>query len=158
MPAPTPSQNAQYVWAIICDNNFVPASNNSGSGINTISDYPSGAIPVTASSGNVANASAVATLPASVGGRTTYITGFEITGSGATAALVVTVTVANTVSGTLSYTYVFSLGVAVVNQPLIVEFPKAIPGNASNTAIVVTCPASGAGGTNNTVTAHGYQL
>lgn len=171
MTAPTPPQNAPFSWSIICDNNFnvigsfanpigvILTPGNSIVGIFTpSSDYPSGAVPITASSGNAANAIATATLAASAGGRTTYITGFEVTGSGATAALAVTVTITNTITGTLSYTYVFSLGVAVANQPLIVEFSKAIPGTGPNTAIVVTCPASGAGGTNNTVVAHGYQL
>lgn len=125
--------------------------------VGSTSDYPAGAVPITATSGNQANATATATLAATAG-KTTYITGFEVTGAGATGALVVTVTVTNTITGTLSYTYVFVAGVTLANQPLIVEFPKAIPASAANTTIVVSCPASGTGGTNNVVNAHGYQL
>lgn len=70
----------------------------------------------------------------------------------------VTVTVVGTISGTLSYTTAAVAGVLLPNTPLIVEFSVAIPGSAINTAIVVTCPALGAGNTNSTVVAHGYQL
>lgn len=114
------------------------------------------ATQITASSGNVANAVATAVL-LGVAGKTTYITGFEVTGSGATGALVVTVTVTNTVSGTLSYTYVFVAGATLANESLIVSFPDPIPANAPGVSITVSCPASGLGGTNNTVVAHGFQ-
>lgn len=116
--------------------------------------YP-GTTALIAGSGNKANASAVATL---TGGATTtvYISGFEITGSGATAALPVTVTVAGLLGGTQSYTYNFASGALVGNTPLIVTYDPPLPASAVNTNIVVTCPASGAGGTNNTVVAHGF--
>lgn len=119
------------------------------------SAYPYNATPLIAGSGNVANASAAATLtPAAT--TTAYISGFTVTGSGATAGAAVTVTVAGLLGGTRSFTYVFATGVAVSNQPLVVNFYPALPASAVNTAIVVTCPASGAGGTNNTVVAYGY--
>jgi hypothetical protein len=119
------------------------------------SDYPAAAVPLIAGSGNKANASAAATLtPTAL--TTAFITGFEISGSGATAGLPVTVTVAGLLGGTQSYTYSFAVGVLVPNQPLVVQFAPALPASAVNTVIVVTCPASGAGGTNNTVVAHGY--
>lgn len=170
MPAPTPTQNAPFYWAILCDNNFnvlgtvasplnvlLGAGGNNIGNVQLTSDYPAGSLAITATSGNVANAIATATLPAAIG-KQTWITGFEVTGTGATGVLVVTVTITNTISGTLSYTYVFVAGVTTANQSLIVEFTKAIPSSAVNTTIVVTCPASGAGGTNNVVNAHGYQL
>ena len=108
-------------------------------------------------SGNVANASAVATLTAAAG-ETNYISGFEVTGAGATAGAVVSVTVAGLLGGTATYTYTAATGAAVGNTPLIVIFDPPHPASAANTAIVVTCPALGAGNTNNTVVAHGYQI
>lgn len=134
---------------LIIGNNPLPVS--------SASDYPAGAVPITATSGNQANAVATATLAAQAG-KTTYITGFEVTGTGATGVLIVIVTVTNTITGTMSYTYVFVAGVTTANTPLSVQFTKAIPANAPNTTIVVSCPASGLGGTNNVVNAHGYQL
>ena len=121
------------------------------------SPYPAGATALTASSGNVAAATAVATLAAAAG-KTTYITGFAITGSGATAGLPVSVTVTGIITGTLTYTYAATAGAAVANTPLIVNFPVPIPGNAINTAIVVSCPTLGAGNTNNSAVAYGFQM
>jgi hypothetical protein len=112
---------------------------------------------VGASSGNVANATATATVPAAVG-RTTYLTGFEVTGSGSTAGGPVSVTVTGLLFGTATYTYTAAIGALVGNTPLIVEFHNPIPASATNTTIVVSCPALGAGNTNNTVVARGYQL
>lgn len=125
--------------------------------IGSITAYPAGATPITAASGNVANAAGVATLSA-VAGKTTYITGFTCTGSGATAGLPVNVTVVGTISGTLTYTAVAAVGALVANTPLNIQYPVAIPASATNTTIVVTLPALGAGNTNASVVAHGYQL
>ena len=110
-----------------------------------------------AGSGNVANAPAVATLTGSAT-TTVYISGFEVTGAGATAGAVVTVTVAGLLGGTRSFTYVAATGAAVANQSLIVPFFPPLPASAVNTPIVVTCPALGAGNTNNTVVAHGFHV
>lgn len=144
-------QNPSGVW--------VPAKSDAlgNTATSPTSDYPIGAIPITGQSGNQANAVATATLAANAT-RTTYISGFEVTGTGATGVLIVLVTVTGTITGTLTYVYVFVAGVTTLNTPLIVQFSKAIPGSAINTAIAVSCPASGAGSTNNAVNAHGYQL
>ena len=116
---------------------------------------PPGATQVTATSGNAANATATATI-AAVSGRTNYLTGFDVTGSGATAGLPAVVTVSNLTGGTITYTYTFAAGALVGNAPLSVRFPHPIPATGQNTAITVACGASGAGGTNNVVTAYGY--
>lgn len=114
-----------------------------------------GTVALIAGSGNVANASAAATLTGTAT-TTVYISGFEVTGAGATSAAVVTVTVAGLLGGTRSYTYTFPAGATVACQPLVVTFYPALPASAVNTAIVVTCPAGGTGNTNNTVVAHGF--
>jgi hypothetical protein len=119
------------------------------------SPYIEGSTALIAGSGNVANASAAATLTGTAT-TTVYISGFEVTGAGATAASVATVTVAGLLGGTRSYTYTFPAGATVACTPLLVSFNPPLPASAVNTAIVVTCPASGAGGTNNTVVAHGF--
>lgn len=119
------------------------------------SPYLEGATPLIAGSGNVANASAAATLTGTAT-TTVYISGFEVTGSGVTTALPVTVTVAGLLGGTRHYTYTFIAGPLLANVPLLVQFNPPLPASAVNTAIVVTCPAGGAGNTNNTVVAHGF--
>jgi hypothetical protein len=117
----------------------------------------SDATPVTATSGNVANAAATATIPA-VAGKTAYISGFTISGAGATAALVVNPTLTGVISGTKTYTYAAVAGVGLINQVLDVQFCPPIPASAVNQAIAVSCPALGAGNTNNTVNAYGFYI
>jgi hypothetical protein len=120
------------------------------------SETPTGAAQITAASGNVANAGAVATL-AGTTGKTTYITGFQCTAAGATAASVVSATVAGVVTGTMTYTFVAPAGATAQATPLIVSFGKPVAASATNTAIVVTLPALGSGNTNATCNAQGYQ-
>lgn len=115
------------------------------------------ATPIKASSGNVANASGVATI-AAVAGKTAYISRFDVTGSGATAASVVSVTVAGLLGGTSTYTLSVVAGATLGNSALVANFDPPLPASAVNTAIVVTCPALGAGNTNNTVNAYGYYI
>jgi Tfp pilus assembly major pilin PilA len=105
----------------------------------------------------IAAASAVATL-AAVAGKTTYISGFTITGAGATAASVVVATLTGVVTGTMSYVIAVPAGAAVGITPLIIKYTSPIPASAPNTAIVVTLPSLGAGNTNAAVTAHGFQI
>jgi len=122
------------------------------------SPYPAGATPITSTSGNQANAQAIAALP-STPNKTNWITGFSVTGSGSTLGLSVLVTVTGLSGGaTLYYGYASAVGVVVGNQPLIVNFPFPLPANGQNTAIVVTCPAIGLGSSTNAVNVQGYQL
>lgn len=124
--------------------------------------YPCGidgttATPVTAGSGNVTNAVATATIPA-VAGKTAYISGFTISGAGATAALAVSPTITGIISGTRTFTYAAVAGVGALNPILDVQFCPPIPASAVNQAIAVSCPALGAGNTNNTVNAYGFYI
>lgn len=130
----------------------------SGAGIvSPVGAYPNTATPLTADSGNQANTVATATL-AGASGVTTYISGFIITASGSTAATVVTVTITGVISGTLHLTFVSPAGATTAATPLVVTFPYPIPASAQNTAIAVSLPALGAGNTNATVNAFGFQL
>ena len=122
-----------------------------------LSPYPLTATPIRGASGNVANASAVATL-AAASGKTTYLTGFQVTFAGATAASVVNVTVAGTTGGSLTYVVAVPAGVTAAGVPLVVNLSHPVPGSAVNTAITVTLPALGAGNTHAAVVALGFQL
>lgn len=123
----------------------------------SVPGYPTGAVALSAGSANVANASGVATLTGTAT-TTVYISGFQVTGTGATAGSAATVTVAGLRGGTRSFTYAFATGAVIANTPLNVRFSPPIPASAVNTPIVVTCPASGTGGTNNTVNAQGFYV
>lgn len=119
--------------------------------------YPGGAVPVSCATGNVAATTATCTMPATTG-KTTYVTGFDITASGATLGLAVTCTLTNTNSGTLSYTFVVTAGALLADNPLIRAFAPPLKATASNTAPVVSCPSLGTGNTNMTINAYGYEL
>lgn len=125
--------------------------------LGTATSYPNTAIPVIKSSGTVSAATASAALAASTS-RTNYITGFDITSSGATSPTVVVVSVTGLLGGTINYIYATVAGASVLNTPLSVRFPIALPGSAINTVITVSLPSLGAGNTNACVTVYGYSL
>src|SRR6185437_10148996 len=100
--------------------------------------YPGGKNAAAGSSGDVAAATASASLPATPG-VTNYIGGFSVHGSGATAAAVVQVTVSGIVGGTHTYSYAAVAGAALINQPLDIIFEPPIPATGQNTAITVSC-------------------
>jgi hypothetical protein len=135
----------------------VPAGTTASPLVTSQTPYPSGAVALSAGSAVVANASAVATLTGTAT-TTVYISGFEITGAGATAGLPVTVTVAGLLGGTRSFVYTFAVGATLPNTPLIVQFNPPLPASGVNTPIVVTCPAGGVGNTANVANAQGFYL
>jgi hypothetical protein len=112
---------------------------------------------VSASSGNVAAATATATI-AAVSDKTNYLSGFVVTGSGATAGLPVNVTVTGLLGGTQTYTFTAPTGALVGATPLHINFPIALPASATNTAIVVSMPTLGAGSTNAAINAFGFTV
>ena len=116
---------------------------------------PINATQVSKSSGNVAAATASATMPATAG-QTNFCTGFEITGAGATAASVVIATLVNTLGGTLSYTIAVPAGATVGITPLVVSFNPPLQCTAPNTILYITVPSLGAGNTNAAAVIHGY--
>jgi len=99
------------------------------------------AMKLQGSSANVANASAVATLTP-LATRTAFISHFRCSGGGSTAAQMSTITVA---------------GVTLVNVPVDYVFDPPVAASAINTAITVTMAAGGAGNTNASCTAEGFQ-
>lgn len=115
--------------------------------------------PLVAATGNKAATAGAATLTTGGGtGSTVHITGFEITGAGATAAAVVQVTVTGVKGGTLTYNIPVPAGVNTLIQPLVVEFCPALPASGPDVDIVVNLPSFGAGNTNAAAVAHGYQV
>lgn len=113
-------------------------------------------IPVSASSGNVTNAAAEASI-AAVASQMSWVTGFILTAAGATAAANVNATLAGVTGGTLTFTFVFPAGATVAATPLVVNFPNPIPSTAVNTAITVSLPAGGIGNLNASATIFGFR-
>jgi hypothetical protein len=124
------------------------------------SPYPGNAtavaVPINASSGNVAAGTAAATLAAAAS-KFTYMSGFQFTSSGSTVGLPVICTITG-ITTTKSYIVTSIAGVLLANAPLIVQFNPPLQSSAVNTAIVASCPSLGTGNTNAVMTADGYQL
>lgn len=114
-----------------------------------------GATFVLATSGNVAAAAAAATMPA-VAAKTNYLSGFEVTGGGATAASIILVTVTGLLGGTRVYSIAVPAGVTLGVMPLVCAFFPALPASAVNIAITVSAASFGAGNTNAVTNLEGY--
>jgi hypothetical protein len=94
---------------------------------------------------------------AGAAGKTTYCTGFSVTGGGATAASNIAVTISQTSSNNLNYVIVVPAGATTSITPLIVSFNPPIPASGVNTGIVLTVPSFGAGNTAAAAEIHGFQ-
>jgi hypothetical protein len=128
------------------------ATSNIGNG--SAGQLPFGTpITASASGGNQTN---TATL-AGVAGKTTWISGFSVTATGATAALDVNVTLTGVTGGTMTFAYNFPIGASVQSYPLYICFSPPLPASGQNQAIAVSLPAGGAGNTNAAVVAWGMQ-
>ena len=118
---------------------------------------PVGAVAV-ASSNVGANSIITVNLPAAAG-KTTYLTGLQITASGATAANVVQATVYLGGSAvTLYFVYAVPAGATALGPSLILTFPNPISAGGLSSVIQIILPALGLGNTNAAVSAQGYQL
>lgn len=93
---------------------------------------------------------------AAVSSVTNYLSGFEITGAGATGASVVTVTVSGILGGSLIYYIPVPAGANVAITPLVVEFNPPLPASSTDTAISVSAASFGSGNTSASVVAHGF--
>lgn len=140
-------------------NTSIATTNTKLDTVNTTvnSVYPVGATPIQASSGNVADAAAVATFPA-VANKTNYVTGITVNSTGATGSASVIATLVGALSGTLSFAYKTTSGAANLDTPMQLNFDPPIPASAVNTAMVLTLPALGAGNTHATVNMTGYYI
>lgn len=117
---------------------------------------PQGAVPVYAASGNVTNATAAAALAADAN-RWNYLTGFDVTGAGATAASIVTVTVSGLYGG-ITKTYKIGVPAGATTQitPFRMTFDPPLKSAAKNTAITVSAAAFGAGNLHASTNVQGY--
>ena len=105
---------------------------------------PVGAVQLTDSNGNAANAQAQATFAATAS-VTNYITSMTVTGGGSTAGLATFVTLAGLADGSLFCPVVAPVGALVPFPPLVVKFDPPLAASAANTAITATLPARGLG-------------
>ena len=152
---PAASSQAQPVSGTITANQGTPAAVANTWPVSA-QPYPLGATPSIGGSGVVGNATATATLNG-LSNVSTYLAGFTITADGATAAACVTATVTGiTGGGTFNYLYCAPAGVTSESPIMTVTFNPPLKSSATNTNIVVSLPALGAGNTGAAVNAWGY--
>jgi hypothetical protein len=114
-------------------------------------------MPVTASSGNQANATAVATIPA-IPSKTAYLSSWSATASGSTTALTVLLTISGLVGGVITLPNTFPAGVTTAATPIVVPYTFAVAAVGPGTAITLQLPAGGLGNTNAAVNMTGFYL
>lgn len=90
-------------------------------------------------------------------GLTTYMTGFEVTGAGATSASVIAISTTGVAGAQLQYSLVIPAGATTSITPLIVEFTEPVASSAVAGNIVLQVPSFGVGNTNVAVTIHGFK-
>ena len=108
----------------------------------------------------VGSANAAATNNQTLAGtanKITYITGFDISGNGATGQSTIAVTVTG-ITNTLTYYINVPAGATTAITTLSVKFDPPIPATAANTAIVVNVPSFGSGNLQAAANAYGFQI
>ena len=113
------------------------------------------AVQVTATGVGAANTALVVTIPAVVG-WVNVITGYDYTGTGATAAAVVDITLTG-----VGTNYTHKLGVPASPTSVAersVRYPNGLTATANNTAITVTVPALGVGNLSGNLVVYGYRV
>lgn len=116
---------------------------------------PAAAVTAQKGSGSVAAAAATATI-AAVAGKTNYLTGFLISGVGATAAGISTLTITGLLGGTITIPVAIPVTPAAVFVPW--SFASPMAASAVNTAISASVTSFGAGSTDASVTVTGYTV
>jgi hypothetical protein len=104
----------------------------------------------------VANASISTGIPPNAT-KFSYLTGFQVTGMGATAATNVEFAVNNGSGTILHYEIAVPAGATTSIIPLVVTFNPPISSSAINTSIQCTMPAFGLGNTTASVAVQGFQ-
>lgn len=116
---------------------------------------PSTAVTNSVSSGGAAAANVTLAAQAS---KTNYVTGFQVTGGGATAASIITVTLTGLISGTATYFIAVPAGVTLGITPLVVTFPTPMPASGTNVALVLNVPSFGTGNTASASSIQGFYM
>ncbi|MGJ7508682.1 hypothetical protein [Variovorax sp. GT1P44] len=118
--------------------------------------YPGGAVPVASSSIGAA-ATVTATLPAAVG-KTTYITGLQVSAGGATAGSLNGASLTGVLGGAMNFAVPVPTGAQLATPQIAVTFNPPLPASAVNTAIQLSMPSLGAGNAVAAVSVQGFQL
>ncbi len=119
-------------------------------GAGTLTSTPLNGTSATAASANNVSLNAAA-------GQTTYCTGFQITGGGATATSTILVTLSGSTGSALQWKIVIPAGVTTSINPLIVTFNPPLAASTTNVSFNLTVPSFGAGNTDAAVSIEGFR-
>jgi len=128
----------------------------SSAGASGAAGYPVGATPVAAAVSG-ANTVLTPTLPG-VPGKITYITGLQITATGATASAATGASLAGVTGPTQTIIVTAPVGPTTAAPPIVINFNPPLPASAVNTPIILTVPALGAGNAACSASMQGFQL
>src|SRR5262245_28049648 len=118
-------------------------------------DSPTGA-PLSGSGTTGASANNITF--AAVANATKHVTGFTITGAGATAGSTILVTLTGTIGGTLNWKMIIPAGAGVAVTALSERFPTPLRGTGPNVAVTLNVPSFGAGNTDVAVNLYGFKI
>jgi len=154
MAYPTDIDNASIGRTVLVD----PTT---GQPLNTAAGIPVDPLPAGAtalSTGTVGAATPMAAVLAAASGKTNYISGFQVTGMGASTAVGALVTVTGLLGGTMPYYVAVPVNTALSGiTPLVVKYDPALPASAASLNIQVNIPSFGSGNTAAAVSAQGYR-
>jgi hypothetical protein len=129
-----------------------------GQSVVSVGPYPYGATPVTNEATATSPATVTATLPAAAG-KTTYMTGCVVSGTGSTAGGFADVSIY--MGGTaknLDVTIAIPAGVSTALTPLVLNFNPPLSAGAANNAIQCIATTFGSGNTLSRVSTWGFQF
>jgi hypothetical protein len=118
--------------------------------------YPTGATPMLATATGAATGISTSLNPSA--GRTSYLSGVQVTGLGATTGSIVTLGIAGLQGGTLTFYITVPTGATVPIVPLILGFNPALPANGPNTNIFTSLASFGTGNTVANLSTQGFQI
>ena len=114
---------------------------------------------IACSSGDVANTSAICTLPAGSSTQFTYITHFRCEGAGATGAAIALITVTGTnAAANMVHPMGVVAGATTILTPVDYSFDPPVASSAAATAIVITMGAFGTGNAHASCVAEGFYM
>lgn len=144
----TPDAQALKVQGADTGGNTLITAVGGGAGLANGPSYRNNTASNAAAANNVS-------IPATAGAFS-YLSGFTVTGGGATAGSFIQITISGVNNGPLTYQYAVPAGATVAAPTLDVHFVPPLVGTAVNTAVVVNVPSFGAGNTNASATCYGF--
>jgi hypothetical protein len=103
-------------------------------------------------------ASAINASLSAAANKLTYVTGFQVTGLGATAGSTIFPYLSGVAGGSTYFAFTVPTGATVAASPLVIQFATPMPASATNTNITLNVPSFGAGNTTAACSIQGFYV